>query len=190
MGYTFFANASQIFGGLFVGIAFGFLLRKARVTKFDVIVKQLMLRDFTVMKVMLTAIAFGSLGTAIYAFFSPMPAAPILSTTLAAAGLGGALFGIGMATLGFCPGTAIASLADGARDARYGIFGMIAGALLYAELAPFFATCIKMDVDHTQATLADLTSWPRLLFTALFFSIVALMKWLDRRADHIACSKI
>jgi hypothetical protein len=44
---------------VFFGFLFGFLLQRGRVTDYNVIVNQFRLRDFTVLKVMLTAILVG-----------------------------------------------------------------------------------------------------------------------------------
>ena len=46
----------QLLLGLGMGIVFGFLLQKGGVTNYDVIIGQLLLDDFTVVKVMLTAL--------------------------------------------------------------------------------------------------------------------------------------
>ena len=48
--------------GLVMGIVFGFLLHKGGVTNYDVILKQLLLKDWTVVKIMLSAIITGTLG--------------------------------------------------------------------------------------------------------------------------------
>ena len=47
---------------VFFGLLFGFLLQRGSVTDYNVIVNQFRLRDFTVVKVMLTAILVGGLG--------------------------------------------------------------------------------------------------------------------------------
>lgn len=51
----------QLFIGLLTGILFGFLLQKGGVTKYDVIIGQLLLTDFTVVKIMLSAVITGML---------------------------------------------------------------------------------------------------------------------------------
>ena len=48
------------------GAAFGWLLHRGRVTSYNVIVNQLRLKDFTVLKVMLTAIVVGGLGVLLF----------------------------------------------------------------------------------------------------------------------------
>jgi hypothetical protein len=51
----------QLSIGLLTGILFGFLLQKGGVTKYDVIIGQLLLTDFTVVKIMLSAVITGML---------------------------------------------------------------------------------------------------------------------------------
>jgi len=51
----------QLFIGLLTGVLFGFLLQKGGVTKYDVIIGQLLLTDFTVVKIMLSAVITGML---------------------------------------------------------------------------------------------------------------------------------
>ena len=53
---------TQLFWGFLFGIIFGFLLQKGGVTKYDVIIGQLLLTDFTVLKIMLTAVITGMIG--------------------------------------------------------------------------------------------------------------------------------
>ena len=48
--------------GLVTGIAFGFLLQKGRVAKYQTILGQLLLKDWTTFKIMITGILTGSMG--------------------------------------------------------------------------------------------------------------------------------
>ncbi|MCI0456887.1 MAG: YeeE/YedE family protein, partial [Gemmataceae bacterium] len=79
--------------GLLGGFVFGFLLQKGGVTKYDVIVNQFRLKDFTVLKTMLTAIVVGGLGV----FFlhgqglAPLSVKPAI---LVANVVGGLIFGV------------------------------------------------------------------------------------------------
>jgi hypothetical protein len=52
----------QIVLGLISGIVFGFLLQKGGVTRYEVIIGQLLLTDFTVVKMMLSAVIVGMIG--------------------------------------------------------------------------------------------------------------------------------
>ena len=60
--FLLFENYTVILQGLIVGFIFGFLLQKGRVSRFNVIVGQLMLKDFTMLKIILSAIVVGSIG--------------------------------------------------------------------------------------------------------------------------------
>jgi hypothetical protein len=53
---------AQVVLGLLTGICFGFLLQKGGTTDYGVIVNQLLLTDFTVLKLMLSAVIVGMVG--------------------------------------------------------------------------------------------------------------------------------
>lgn len=113
------------------GFAFGWLLHRGRVADYNTIVRQFLFKDFTVIKVMLTAIIVGGIGVFVlvqlgYAKFHIKPA------DLLAIMLGAGIFGIGMVLYGYCPGTALAAIGAGSMHALIGAFGMIAGGILYA----------------------------------------------------------
>lgn len=57
-----FAEPRALVAGLLMGIVFGLLLQKGRVAKYPVIVGQFLLRDWTVLKIMATAVVVGSIG--------------------------------------------------------------------------------------------------------------------------------
>jgi len=56
------AAAPKLLAGVIFGLAFGFLLQKGGFGKYNVLIGQLLLEDFTVAKVMLTAIVVGMVG--------------------------------------------------------------------------------------------------------------------------------
>ena len=122
-----FQNPTQMILGLVTGIAFGFLLQKGRVAKYQVILGQLLLKDWTAFKIMLTASVTGAFG--VY-FLVEQGAADldIWPFQPAAMILGAAFFGIGIALLGYCPGTGMAGAGEGSQDAMVGVAGMITGA--------------------------------------------------------------
>lgn len=170
----------ELIAGLCVGILFGFLLQKANVTRFSTIVGQLILKNFTVMKVIMTAIAVGSIGLYSLKYFFPDTELMISSTTLLAAAIGGGIFGIGMAVLGYCPGTCVGALAEKGKDAWFGVLGMICGAGIYAEVFAWIKQNIKPDDQINKMTLAEyfgVTPW---LFIALSCLVVAFFVAADK----------
>ena len=168
MEITLFAPWTELLSGLLVGVAFGFLLRKAFVTRFSIIVGQLMLKDFTVMKVMMTAIAFGSLGI----YLLPGTSLLIGPSPLAGALIGGGIFGVGMALMGYCPGTGMGALADGSRDMWFGLLGMITGAGIYAEL--FDVVDFGQGCESTLHQDFGISHWP--IIVILLIIVFALTK--------------
>lgn len=122
--------------GLLFGFVFGFLLQKGGVCYYDVILGQLLLEDFTVLKVMLTATVTGMIG--VYAmreagWITLHKKAGSLGTSIP----GPLIFGIGFAALGYCPGTAVGAVGHGALDALIGgMIGIMIGAGLYAAVYP------------------------------------------------------
>ena len=113
------------------GAAFGFLLHRGRVANYNTIVRQFLLRDFTVIKIMMTAIVVGGIGVFAlvqfgYAQFHVKPA------DLLAISLGAAIFGVGMVLYGYCPGTALAAIGGGSLHALIGAGGMLVDGALYA----------------------------------------------------------
>lgn len=166
-----FAGHGILLQGVLAGLIFGFLLQKGRVARFDVIVGQLLLRDFTIIKIMLSAIVVGSIG--VYAMLDTglIAGLSIKSVSLEHVMIGGGLFGIGMACLGYCPGTALAAAGAGAKDAWWGILGMLVGSAFFAEAYPLIEQFIpRGDARRTTlATAMGLPHWVIITFLILFF---------------------
>lgn len=169
------SNYGHLLAGLLIGIAFGFILQKAQVTKTRVIVGQFLLKDFTVMKVMLSAIVVGGVGVYLLnaAGLVTLHPKPLQVGMILA---GGAVFGIGMAVLGLCPGTCLAALGQGSRDALWGVFGMLAGGAIYAEVEPAFKTLAAWNNHGVVLLTATGVPW------WVWFALVAMGLWVLRRA--------
>ncbi len=126
----------QLLLGFLMGIFFGFFLHKGQVTRYDVLMGQLLLSDFTVIKVILSAILVGMLG--IY----PLKRRGLITFhikegSVGSTGIGSLIFGIGFALLGYCPGTAVGAVGQGSLDALFGgIPGIIVGAAIYSVIYP------------------------------------------------------
>ena len=147
--------------GLGTGIAFGALLQKGRVAKYEVIVDQLLLRDATVAKVMATAMAVGAVG--VHALVQSGRATYDIKPLRLGSILGGAvLFGSGLAVSGYCPGTTIAAVGEGRRDAIAGLLGMLAGAAVFVRVYPKLKPALEAG-DRGKVTLPRATRtspWP------------------------------
>ena len=138
--------------GLVTGIGFGFLLQRGRVLRFGKQVGAMLFRDMTIFKFMLSAIIVGMFGILVLSdqgiitqSHKPMNVGAIM--------VGGALFGIGWAVMGFCPGTAVGAVGEGRWHAVFGIIGMLIGAAVYAQLYPFFKATVLSWADFGKISL-------------------------------------
>lgn len=185
-----FADPKTLLMGGVTGLAFGFLLQKGGVTRFNVIVGQFLLKDFTVLKVMLTAIVVGGLGIYGMRAGGMDVALHIKNAALLGNMIGGLLFGIGMALLGYCPGTGVAAIGDGSRHAIFGGLGMLVGAALYAEAYPWMKSEVLGIGNLGKATLATVTGlspwWFVLtLVVVAIWGLVALERWEAKFKNHL-----
>ena len=151
-----FDSPDKLLLGLATGVVFGFLLQKGRVAKFPVIVGQFLLRDWTVVKIMGTAVVVGAVGVfaLVAAGHAGLHVKPLL---LGGVLSGGVLFGVGLAVLGYCPGTTVAACGEGRRDAVAGLLGMFAGAFGFVAAWPALQPVINGLGDAGKVTLPDLT---------------------------------
>jgi uncharacterized membrane protein YedE/YeeE len=148
------------------GAAFGWLLHRGKVTDYNTIVNQFRLRDFTVLKVMLTAIIVGGVGVLVLVNLGAakfhVRDANMLGTII-----GAAIFGVGMVLYGYCPGTGFAAIATGSVHALVGAFGMLAGAVAYAFSFEWVRANILSVWKLGKVTLTDVTGIPQLAIFAI-----------------------
>lgn len=175
-----FEEPHKLVLGLITGILFGVLLQKGQVAKFQKLMGQFLLKDFTVVKIMATAIAVGTLGVhALVALgmaeLHPQPA------SLARVLVGGVVFGAGLAVFGLCPGTSVAACGEGRRDAMIGVLGMFAGAGVYVAAFEAMEPMFNAMGDHGKVTLPQFTSTPPWLWAGgLALVIVIVLAVLER----------
>lgn len=185
-------GTSALWLALVLGFIFGVLLNKGRVTDYNVIVNQFRFKDFTVLKVMFTAIIVGGLGVLLlhkagHANYE------IKSAQMLAVTLGAAIFGVGMVLYGYCPGTGVAAIGTGSIHAMVGAVGMLAGGVLYAFSFPWIKAHILPVGDLGKTRLPDLTGIPDygwfaalLVIAAVVFTLIELT---ERKAARVAIAR-
>jgi hypothetical protein len=174
------AATPKLIAGAIFGLVFGFLLQKGGVGKYNVLIGQLLLQDWTVVKVMLSAIVVGMLGISTLQHFDKVNL-HIKPTHIGANVIGGLLFGMGFALTGYCPGTAAVALGQGSWDALFGMAGLIAGSWLFAELSGWTKRTIEKWGDLGKVLLPDLLSVPRGVFVVCFAAaLTALLVVLEQ----------
>lgn len=121
--------------GLVMGVAFGVALEKGRVFEPGVIVGQMQFRTFTMLKMFLTALATGLVVLAALNGVWGVALHPKATQFVANLG-GGALLGVGIALAGACPGTLLAQVGAGYKDAWFALSGALAGAIAFGYAQP------------------------------------------------------
>jgi hypothetical protein len=175
-----FASKKLLISGAITGFTFGFLLHKGRLTDSNIIIGQFLFRNFIIVKTMLIAICIGGMGIYIMRLLE-MVQLHIKGGSLASVTLGGLLAGMGMAILGYCPGTAVAAIGQGSKDALMGVIGMIGGTIAYAYAYPFIKQHILALFPIKLKTLPQLIGiHPFIILAILAIFSLGLFKTIQR----------
>jgi uncharacterized membrane protein YedE/YeeE len=116
-----------------IGVAFGWLLERAGLGSARKLVGQFYLTDFTVLKVLFSALVTAMLGAFWLdrAGLLDLRAVYLPETFAVPQALGGALFGAGLVVAGLCPGTSCVAAATGRRDGLAVMAGLLLGIALF-----------------------------------------------------------
>ena len=172
--------------GLLMGIAFGVALEKSRVFEPGIIVGQMQLSNFIMLKVFLTAVATGAVVLAVLNGFGVVKLQP-KAALYAADIVGGLILGVGIALAGACPGTTLAQIGAGYRDALFTLLGGLCGAVAYSYLQPTLAKTALAGGDG-KLIFTDLVGIPywagALGFAAVLVAVlVVLERWRPWRRE-------
>lgn len=168
---------------LIFGSIFGFLLQKAGVAKFDILIGALLLENFVVVKVMLSAIIVGMLGVYVLERMGSLEL-QIKETAYGSNIVGGLIFGVGFALIAYCPGTNAAAMGQGNLDAIVGTAGMVLGSYLFALTSMHAGGGITKWGNRGKITLADLLKLSRgaavAIAAPLLILVLVLLETLGR----------
>ena len=173
-------NRAQLVIGLLIGVGFGFLLQKGGVTRYEVIVGQLLLADFTVVKVMVSAVITGMIGVHLLKSLGLASLHP-KSGSFGSSALGGLIFGVGFALLGYCPGTIAGAVGQGSVDALLGGFcGVLLGAGIFAAIYPRLEEKVLRRGEFGDKTIPEIlgvNSW--LVVIPAVLIMIGLLLWVE-----------
>ena len=166
--------------GLITGIMFGFCLQKGEVLRYDKQLGALRLMDMTIIKFMLTTVLVSMVGVYLLKDLGFVKLS-VKSTVLGGNIIGGLLFGLGWGLLGYCPGTSAGALGEGRWDALWGIFGMLFGAAIYAEVYPLMKKTILTWGDFGKITLPEILGLNHWIIIVLFvIGGIGLLRWFEK----------
>lgn len=171
----------EYFLGIITGFIFGFLLQKAKVLRFEKQVGFLRLKDMTIIKFMFSAILVGMVGIYLLKDLGII-SLKLKDTHIGAQAIGGLLFGIGWAILGYCPGTAVGAVGEGRWHATWGVMGMLVGAAIYAELYTFIKGTVLTWGNFGKITISDILHINHWIIIIVFIGVgVFLFSWFNRK---------
>ncbi|MEO9590162.1 YeeE/YedE thiosulfate transporter family protein [Rhodopirellula bahusiensis] len=166
------ASPGKLVAGLLFGLVFGFLLQKGGVAKFDILIGVLLLENFVVVKVMLTAIIVGMIGSYVLRRMGVIEL-QINETKYGANIVGGLTFGVGFGLLAYCPGTNAAAVGQGNLDALVGVLGLLLGSYLYALSSKFSNGTVSRWGKRGKLTLPELVGTSQGWFVAIATPLLA-----------------
>jgi hypothetical protein len=170
---------SAVVVGLLMGVVFGVALEKSRVFEPAVIVGQMQLRNFLMLKVFLTAVATGAVVLAAlngFGFVKLQPKAALYAADI----VGGLMLGVGIALAGACPGTVLTQIGAGYRDALFTLLGGLSGAVTYSYAEPSLNGTM-FTAGGGKIILSDLMAVPywlaALVLAGLLIAALVALEW-------------
>ena len=132
--------ATNFFLAVMIGIAFGFILEQGGFGNSRKLAFQFYLKDFTVVKVMFTAIMVAMTGIIILSSLGILDFQQVYinNTYLWPGIIGGLIMGAGFAIGGYCPGTTFAGISTLKVDAYFYFIGLMLGMFVFGETVPAF----------------------------------------------------
>jgi uncharacterized membrane protein YedE/YeeE len=192
LGY--FGLRGALAAALIIGIAFGWCLESAGMGSARKLAAQFYLTDFTVFKVMFSAIITAMLGLFWLGRLGVLDLSRVYvpETYLAPQVVGGLIFGVGFALGGLCPGTSCVAAVTGRLDGVALVLGMWSGVLATGLFFPLLAKFYD-STPRGSLTLPQLTGLPYGV-VVLAIVLVALAgfrgaQWLESRPRTQAASR-
>ena len=172
--------------GIAMGIVFGFALEKSRVFEPGIIVGQMQMRNFIMLKVFLTAVATGAVVLAFlngFGYVKLQPKAALYAADI----VGGLLLGAGITLAGACPGTTLAQIGAGYRDALFTLLGGLFGAVAFSYAQPALSKTF-LGATGPKLIFTDLIGVPYwmgalVLAAVIVVILVALEAWRPWRSE-------
>ncbi|CAM3645492.1 YeeE/YedE thiosulfate transporter family protein [Polynucleobacter brandtiae] len=186
---------NEIISGLMLGFGFGFVLERAGFGNPNKLTGQFRFTDWSVFKVMFTAIVFTAIGLMAlkYLGYIQIDQLFVPPSFLGAAALGGALVGVGFAIGGYCPGTSIVGLMSGRIDAGIFLIGLLLGTVIFSLAYPVIESVTSLGEYAQGDTLMVLLNTSDIYINiAMVIAAIAIFifgGWMEKRSSGTVCSK-
>ncbi len=179
-------HSSHLLMGLLTGFLFGVVLHKVGAIRYSRVEGMLLLRDLKIMKFAFMGIATASIIYGLVDIFGLQEQTNIIPRIMPYMGIahlvGGVLFGLAMASAGFCPGTCVARVGAGKFISAAGVIGLILGILIYDAIKPSLVEAGILGVRE-KLTLYGVLGLPygvlAVVWGILFIIFALIADWLD-----------
>ena len=184
---------NEILSGLLLGMGFGFVLERAGFGNPNKLTGQFRLTDWSVFKVMFTAIVFASLGLSIFEVTGLVDPGNLFvpPAYLGAAAIGGALVGTGFAIGGYCPGTSVVGFMSGRIDAVIFLIGLLLGTVVFAIIYPSIEGLTTLGEYLKADSLPDAFNISAmsidLMMVVAAVGVFVLGSWMEKKCRHPDC---
>ena len=179
------SSAAAIVAAIAIGVAFGWFLERGGLGNARKLTALFFFRDFTVFKVLFTALVTAMLGAFWLARFGLLDLSRVYvpETFWVAQLVGGVIFGVGFVIGGLCPGTSCVAAASGRLDGLLVIAGMLGGVFVFHEaydvLRPVYDAG-ALGASTLPRTLHLSQSVVVLLVTAVALAGFVGAQWIER----------
>jgi len=182
--YGLLGEGASLIVALVIGFFFGFFLERGGLGNPHKLTGVFYFTDFTVPKVMFTAILVAASGLYLLSDLKllDMDKVWIVPTYFWPQITGGFIFGLGFLVSGYCPGTSVAGLASGRIDALVAMTGMVAGSLVFAFLYPFLES-FYMSAGMGTMTLPKLFRINHWVMMIIIYACAGIMFYLMERYE-------
>jgi len=178
----------QIILAIIIGTLFGFVLHRVGASNPQRIIDMLRLKDFHLMKAILFGIAVASALLFIGMMIGVIESSHLsVKTSYWGVIIGGLILGLGWAIAGYCPGTGIAAVGDGRKDALFFILGGLIGAFIYMIIFANVKSTNVLDkilggnstIAHTETLYpALIDNIPGIVIVLIISIVFAIIAWI------------
>lgn len=175
--------------GLLCGLLFGFVLENAGFGSPAKLTAQFRFTDWSVLKVMFTAIVVAAGGLVLLQSLGWIDMANVFvpSSLLVAAAVGGVLVGAGFAVGGYCPGTSVVGLCSGRLDALMFLAGIVLGTGVFAlSYGPALESLMAAGEVESGDSLSEIWGITPGLAVLAMLAMLVLIFMLARRFEQRA----
>ncbi len=174
--------------GLLCGFLFGFVLENAGFGSPCKLTAQFRLTDWSVFKVMFTAIVVTAVGLYVLKLAGLVEGDGIFipPAFLWAAAAGGALVGAGFAVGGYCPGTSMVGMVSGRLDALVFLGGLLIGTWLFAGAYGWLEALTVAGEFGGGDTLPQALNLPEWLVNLFMIAAAVAVFWIGGRFERRA----